>query len=115
MTADTRIEHSYPAALSFLQEHGPDAVAVLHDLLVHAELQGGNLVAKASVRQIAGRLRFLSKDSVNRRLHELIRAGVLHRSSAEAGTTFEAPSYVIHLNDSGITLVTSAARPARPA
>lgn len=67
MTAEVRIEHTYPAALTFLRLHGPDAVAVLHDLLAHAEQRGDEVVVQASARQVAQRLGFTSKDTVNLR------------------------------------------------
>lgn len=112
MSADTRIEHCYPQARSFLQQHGPDAIAVLHDLITVAEIRDGALVAQASVRQIAGRLQFLSKDTVNRRLRQLIGAGVLHRLPTASTATFETPSYLICLDDSGISVLLVPARTA---
>ena len=36
MPADLGVEHRYSDALAFLQQHGPEALAVLHDLLIHA-------------------------------------------------------------------------------
>lgn len=101
------IEHRYPAALPFLRQHGPQAVAVLHDLLTCAEVDGGQLIARASTRDIATRLEFLSKDSVHRRLRQLIRAGVIEPVAPEPENTFTTPTYVIHLDDSGITVATS--------
>lgn len=56
MTVEVRIEHRYPSALALLQHHGPEALAVLHDVLVHAERRSDELVVEATVRQIAQRL-----------------------------------------------------------
>jgi hypothetical protein len=52
MPPDVRIEHRYPAALSFLREHGPKSLAVLHDLLAQSERRDGALVAQASTREM---------------------------------------------------------------
>lgn len=101
-----RIEHRYPAALGFLRQHGPEALAVLHDLMTRAERSGGDLVARASTRDIAKRLGFLSKDTVHRRLRDLARAGVIEPIDRLSGSTFMATAYVLHLDDSGITIVT---------
>lgn len=98
---EVRVEHHYPQALGFLQHHGPDAIAVLHDLLAHAEARRGEWVVRASVREIAGRLEFVSKDTVNRRLRQLIRAGVLE--PVGDGDAFAPRTYRIHLHGSGIT------------
>lgn len=108
MTAEVRVEHPYPAALTFLRLHGPDAVAVLHDLLAHAEKCGTKLVVQASARQVAHRLGFTSKDTVNRRLRQLSRAGVLHRSAADRVAAFEAPIYRVVLKDTGISWTSDA-------
>lgn len=104
MPPDVRIEHRYPAALGFLRQHGPQALAVLHDLLSHAEDHDGVLVARASTREIAERLEFLSKDSVHRRLRQLARAGVVEAVSHQPGQFSATPAYVLHLDDSGITV-----------
>lgn len=85
MPPEVRIEHRYPAALSFLREHGPQALAVLHDLLARSERLDGALVAQASTREIADRLRFLSKDSVHRCLRHLARAGVIEPVDRQPG------------------------------
>lgn len=106
MRPEIRIEHRYPQAMAFLRQHGPNAVAVLHDLLTRAEVEDGKLVARASTRDIAGRLEFLSKDSVHRRLRQLARAGVVEPIAPEPGHPFTTPSYVIHLDGSGITVAT---------
>jgi hypothetical protein len=106
MPPEVRIEHRYPEALAFLRHHGPDALAVLHDLLARAERGDGDLVARASTRDIAARLEFLSKDSVNRRLRQLARAGVIEPVAPAPGHPFTTPSYVIHLDGSGITVAT---------
>lgn len=42
MGAEVRVQHAYPAAMDFLRRHGPEALAVLHDLLAHAELASGS-------------------------------------------------------------------------
>ena len=113
MSTETRIEHRYPAALQFVQQHGADAVAILHDLLAHAERRGNRLVVEASVRQVADRLQFLSKDTVHRRLRQLLRAGVLRRLPAKTTTTFARPVYVLDLAGTGIALTSrSGARSA---
>jgi hypothetical protein len=96
------VEHRYPAALDFLREHGPDAVAVLHLLAVDAEAVDRLLVASVSTRAIAARLGFLSKDSAHRRLRQLRRAGVIE-VLASTGPT-DPPSYVLHLGGTGITV-----------
>ena len=101
------IEHRYPAALTFLRQQGPQAVAVLHDLLARAEVEDGRLVARASTRDIAARLEFLSKDSVHRRPRQLTRAGVIEPVAPQPENPFTTPTYVIHLDDSGITVATS--------
>lgn len=105
MPPEVRIEHRYPAALAFLRHHGPQAVAVLHDLLTLAERERGKLVARASTRDIAARLEFLSKDTVHRRLRQLVRAGVIEPVVPDPGRPFTTPAYVLHLDDSGITVV----------
>lgn len=108
MPPEVRIEHRYPAALPFLRHHGPQAVAVLHDLLAHAGEVEGRLLARASTREIADRLEFLSKDSVHRRLRQLVRAGVIEPVSI-AEAPFSTPTYVIHLENSGISVVANDA------
>jgi DNA-binding HxlR family transcriptional regulator len=111
MQPEIRIEHRYPAALGFLREHGPQALAVLHELLIRSERHGGKLVARASTRDIAEQLGFLSKDTVHRRLRQLVRAGVLERVHPPTGSTFAPTIYVVHLTDSGITLNSSLSTP----
>lgn len=110
MQPDVLIEHRYPAALSFLREHGPQALAVLHDLLARSERCDGALVAQASTREIADRLQFLSKDSVHRCLRQLARAGVIEPLE-RPGTTSRPTTYVVRLDESGITVVPDG-RPA---
>jgi len=105
MPPDVRIEHRYPAALSFLREHGPKSLAVLHDLLARSERRDGALVAQASTREIADRLQFLSKDSVHRCLRQLARAGVIEAVDRQPGSTFQPTTYIVHLDESGITVV----------
>ncbi len=106
MPPEVRIEHRYPAALVFLRQHGPQALAVLHDLLTRAEDREGELVARASTRDIAGRLEFLSKDTVHRTLRQLSRAGVIEALDRRPGSSFASTTYVLHLDDSGITVLT---------
>jgi hypothetical protein len=108
MPPEVRIEHRYPAALGFLRQHGPDALAVLHDLLVCAKRHDGRLVAQASTREIAHRLEFLSKDSVHRRLRQLARAGVIEAFDRGPGSTFAPTRYVLHLKGSGISILNRA-------
>lgn len=79
---------------------------MLHDLLTRAETDHGRLVARASTREIAERLEFLSKDSVHRRLRQLARAGVIEAVTTDPGSPFRTPTYVVHLDDSGITVRT---------
>ena len=105
MPPEVLIGHRYPEALGFLRTHGPDALAVLHDLLARAEQRGEALVAKASIREIAERLQFLSKDSVHRRLRELTRAGVLEALDCRPGSSFVPTTYVVHLDHSGIAVL----------
>lgn len=110
MPTETRIEHRYPTALAFLQQHGPDAVAIVHDLLAHAERRGNRLVVEASVRQVADRLAFLSKDTVHRRLRQLLRAGIIRRLPSKSATTFARPVYILDLAGTGISLSSHSGR-----
>lgn len=105
MLPEARVEHLYPAGLPFLRRHGGHALAVLHDLLTHAERRDGQLVVRASTREIAARLEFLSKDSVNRRLRDLVRDGVLEVAERGTAGAFQPATYVLHLDDTGITLI----------
>lgn len=105
--AEARIEHRYPAALHFLQEHGPTAVAVLEDLLANAERRSNRLVSQASVREIAERLIIFSKDTVHRRLRQLLRAGVLRRLPAKRVAAFSKPAYTFDLTGTGIALTST--------
>ena len=89
-----------------MRRHGALALAILHDLLSCAEVLDDKLVAQASTREIAERLDFLSKDSVHRRLRELVRSGVIEPTGLPA-SPFATPSYVIHLDGSGITIDTA--------
>ena len=109
MPPEVRIEHRYPEALAFLRQHGADALVILDDLVAHAERRGNQLVVQASVREIAGRLSFLSKDTVHRRLRQLLRAKVIGAVSTEPTSPFERPTYVLDLTDTGVSLI--AARP----
>jgi SOS-response transcriptional repressor LexA len=106
-TPEARIQHCYPEALVFLRRHGADALAIVDDLVAHSQRRGDQLVVQASVREIATRLSFLSKDTVHRRLRQLLKAQVivLH-SSADAGP-FEAPTYVLDLTDTGISVLST--------
>jgi SOS-response transcriptional repressor LexA len=110
MPTETRIEHRYPAALAFVQQHGPDAVAIVHDLLAHAERRGNRLVVEASVRQVADRLAFLSKDTVHRRLRQLLRAGIIRRLPTKTVKTFARPVYILDLGGTGISLSSHSGR-----
>ena len=110
MPPEVRVEHRYPEALGFLRRHGAQAVAVLHDLLARAERVDGVLVVTASSRDIASRLEFLSKDTVNRQLRRLRRAGVVELVPGNGGL-FDAPTYRLHLDGSGITATTVAPDP----
>ncbi len=110
MAPEVRIEHRYPEALSFLRRHGPEAIAVVHDLLAQSHRQGGQLVVQASVRQVADRLGLVSKDTVNRRMRALLHSGVLRRLPVEHPCSFEAPTYVLDLSGTGISL----SAPAEP-
>jgi hypothetical protein len=101
---DVRIEHRYPEALAFLRHHGPQALAVLHDLLAAAQPRNGAWVVQASTRDVARRLEFLSKDTVNRRLRQLLQAGIVEILDHGA-TTFQAPTYRVNLLGSGITVL----------
>lgn len=101
-TGEVLIEHRYPQALDFLREHGPDAVAVLSVLIADADLVDGRLVAAASTRGVAGRLGFLSKDTAHRRLRQLRRAGVLEALPSTG--PMDPPTYVVHLDGTGITV-----------
>ncbi len=105
MPPEVRIEHRYPAAFGFLCQHGPQALAVLHDLIARADDVGGRLVVEASTRGVAERLGFLSKDSVHRRLRQLTRAGVIEALDRGSGSAFGPTTYVVHLEHSGITVV----------
>jgi len=96
------VVHRYPEALAFLREHGPDAVAVLHVLVIKAEAIDGRLVVRASTRGVAGRLGFLSKDTAHRRLRQLRRAGVVEALPATGPT--DPPSYVLNLDGTGIAV-----------
>lgn len=112
MPPEVRIEHRYPEALAFLRQYAADALVILDDLAAHAEPRGSQLVVQASVREIAGRLSFLSKDTVHRRLRQLLRAQVLCALSNTSASAFERPTYVIDLTDTGISVVGARPRSA---
>lgn len=59
MPGEVVVEHRYPQAGFFVREHGPHVVAVLDDLVCHAERVNGDLVVQASSREVAARLGFL--------------------------------------------------------
>jgi hypothetical protein len=105
---DVRIEHRYPEAFAFLADHGPNGIVVLHDLITHAQLIDGQLLVQASVRQIAERLRFLSKDTIHRRLRELHRAEVI-RTATSVTNRFDPPTYLLDLSSTGIYAATTLA------
>ncbi len=46
MAPEVRIEHRYPEALAFLRRHGPEALAVVHDLLAQSHRDDGQLVPR---------------------------------------------------------------------
>ncbi len=101
---EIRIEHRYPQSLPFVEQHGPQAIVILHDLINHAEERNGQLVVQASVRQIAGRFLFLSKDTVHRRLRELHRAGIIRTAPTPTATQSHPPTYILDLTDTGISI-----------
>lgn len=105
MSPEVRIEHRYPQALPFLRRHGAQAVVVLHDLLAHAERRGDSVLVQTSMREIADRLGIISKDTVNRRLRALIRAGVVEIVPRDDSDPFTPTTYILHLDHSGITLL----------
>jgi DNA-binding Lrp family transcriptional regulator len=107
MRTDVRIEHCYPEALPFLQEHGADTLAVLHDLLASAEVRDGKTVVQKSTRKIAEDL-FISKDTVHRRLRQLHRAGVIQLVAT--ASAFESPTYMVNLTGTGIALTSARTR-----
>jgi DNA-binding MarR family transcriptional regulator len=107
MRSDVRIEHRYPESLPFLQEHGADALAVLHDLLASAEVRDGKPVVQKSTRKIAEDL-FISKDTVHRLLRQLHRAGVIQLVAT--ATAFEPPTYIVNLTGTGIALASARTR-----
>ena len=104
MPPEVRIEHRYPETLVFLRQYGADAFVILDDLVFHAERQGNRLVVQASVREIAGRLSFLSKDTVHRRVRQLLRAQVLAIVTPRSTNPFARSTYVIDLTDTGISV-----------
>jgi hypothetical protein len=105
MPPEVRIEHRYPEALDFLRRHGADALVIVDDLAGHAERRGNQLVVQASVREIAARLSFLSKDTVHRRMRQLLRAKVIGTLTVPVASAFERPTYVLDLTDTGISVV----------
>lgn len=104
MNTEICIEHRYPPAYAYVKQHGPDSIAILHDLITHAEIVGDQLVVQASVRQIAERLPRMSKDTVYRRLRELHRAHVIRVATTAAIGRFERPTYVLDLTGTGISV-----------
>ena len=64
-------------------------------------------MVQASVRQVAQRLGFASKDTVHRQVRQLVRAGVLHRLGAGL-TPFEPPTYRVELGGTGICVTASS-------
>lgn len=103
------VEHRYPQALDFLREHGPVALAVVHVLAVRAVELEGRLVVRASTRDVAEWLGFLSKDGAHRRLRQLRRVGVLE--SLPPTGPMDPPSYVLHLDGTGVSV--TQAKPSR--
>ena len=128
--AGVTIEHRHPQAGLFVREHGPVTVAVLEDLLCHAKVVDGELVVRASSRELAARLGFLSKDSANRRIRRAVverlsgaaragvlvrtpRKGVLCRAPNASGYGFLAPLYVVRLAGTGISVAPVVSRRGR--
>ncbi len=107
VATETCIEHCYPQSFRFVQEHGPDAIGILHDLITHADQRDDQLVVQASVRQIAERLPFLSKDTVHRRLRQLHRAHIIRTATTKTASRFERPTYVLDLTGTGISVTRS--------
>jgi hypothetical protein len=104
---EIRIEHRYPEAFAFVERHGPDAIAILHDLITQAFQREDQLVVQASIRQIAERLPRLSKDAVHRRLREFHRAHVIRTATSRTHGRFEPPTYVLDLTGTGISVTRS--------
>ena len=105
MGTEIRIEHRYPDALSFVREHGAEALVILHDLLANADFRDDELVVQASTRQITEHLEFLSKDTVHRRLRQLHRARVIRTLATT--NVFQPPTYVVDLTGTGIAVTRS--------
>jgi len=106
VSPEIRIEHRYPEALAFVHVHGSDALVVLLDLIAHSDRHGSDLVVRASVRDIAARLPFLSKDTVHRRLRQLRHAHVINIATPTTTTPFEKPTYTVNLTGTGIRVAT---------
>jgi hypothetical protein len=104
---EIRIVHCYPQASAFVDRYGPDAIAILHDLISHAAHRQDELIVQASVRQIAARLPRLSKDTVYRQLRELHRTHVIRTATARTQGRFEPPTYVLDLTGTGISVTRS--------
>lgn len=102
-TNETCIEHSYPEAFRFLEQHSPDTIAILHELITHATELEGALTVEASIRQIAERLPLLSKDTVHRRLRELHRSQVIRLLTTTA-SRHRRPIYALDLTGTGISV-----------
>lgn len=107
MATEVRIEHRYPAGFGFVRDHGPNGLAVLHALLVSAVERDGELVVSVSIRDIAGQLGSVSKDTIYRQLRRLASAGVIERIDDSTGSRLASPTYVIHLSDIAISLNTT--------
>ena len=134
MPPEVRIEHRYPEALAASSGGGflvasndriysvsaSDAGSFLakipgtdiNDLAAHAERRGNQLVVQASVREIAGRLSFLSKDTVHRRLRQLLRAQVIRCLRTKVSGPFERPTYVLDLTNTGVSVLSTRPRSA---
>jgi SOS-response transcriptional repressor LexA len=94
-----------------MHQHGAEGLAVLHDLLAHAEPRGTELVVETSVREIAERLGFVSKDTVHRRLRQLIRASVVRRLAGASRARFARSAYILDLDNTGIARTTTGDQP----
>jgi len=101
--AGARVVHAYPQVLKFPSRHGPEALAVLDDLVARAEFFDGQLVVAARVRQLADRLGFGSRDTVHRRLRQLLSAGVPTRLDSHPADRFAVPVDVLHLDTTGVS------------
>ena len=52
VTTEIRIVHCYPQACAFVDRYGPDAIAILHDLITHATHRQDELIVQAQQKAI---------------------------------------------------------------